>query len=102
MHQISVDGALSCCRVLDAETNTIVLDTRGAGDSEAQAFETGMGMVPEALDLCVRLMTVQEVATVTSTSTYAYDGRSDRPQVLLQMSCHIFMLIVSGSYSDCC
>ena len=40
-----------------------------------------MGMVPEALDLCVRLMTVQEMATVTSTSTYAYDGRSYKPEV---------------------
>ena len=42
-----------------------------------------MGMVPEALDLCVRLMTVQEMATVTTTSTYAYDGRPDKPGVLL-------------------
>jgi len=73
------------CRVLDPRSSTVLLDTRGAdGSAEAQTFETGMGMVPEALDLCVRLMTVQESATVTSTSTYAYDGRTDKPEVLVR------------------
>ena len=70
-------------RVLDPRNSTVLLDTRGPdGIADPQTFETGMGMMPEALDLCVRLMTVQETATVTSTSTYAYDGRSDRPEVL--------------------
>lgn len=40
-------------------------------------------MVPEGLDMAVRLMTPGEVSTVHATSTYAYDGRSDRPEVLL-------------------
>lgn len=44
-------------------------------------FETGMGAVPEALDMAVRLMTPEEVALVTSSSQYAYKGRSDRPPV---------------------
>jgi len=76
------------CRVLDPRSISVLLDTRGAdnGIAEPQTFETGMGMVPEALDLCVRLMTVQEMATVTSTSTYAYDGRSDKPEVLARRS----------------
>ena len=75
------------CRVLDPRSSSVLLDTRGAdGSAEPQTFETGMGMVPEALDLCVRLMTVQEMATVTSTSTYAYDGRSDKPEVLVRRS----------------
>ena len=70
------------CRVLDALTKHVYLDTRGAlGDASPVEFDTDMGLVPESLDMCVRLMTPQELATVTSTSTYAYDGRTDRPEV---------------------
>lgn len=69
-------------RVLDAGSKRVYFDTRSpAGDGAPLEFETDMGLVPEALDMCVRLMTPQERATVTCTSTYAYDGRTDRPQV---------------------
>lgn len=42
---------------------------------------TGMAMVPEGLDMAVRLMTPGEVSTVRSAPGYAYDGRADRPEV---------------------
>lgn len=72
--------------MLDALTKHVYLDTRGAlGDASPVEFDTDMGLVPEALDMCVRLMTPQELATVTSTSTYAYDGRTDRPEVRLHI-----------------
>ena len=75
-------------RVLDADTKRVCLDTRGPGGDRAPLeFETDMGLVPEALDMCVRLMTPEERATVTATSTYAYDGRTDRPQVCLLGRC---------------
>lgn len=38
-------------------------------------------MVPEGLDMAVRLMTPGEVSGVRATSSYAYDGRTDRPEV---------------------
>ena len=65
----------------DALANHVYLDTRGDdGDSPPMEFDTDMGQVPEALDMCVRLMTPTELATVNSTSVYAYDGRTDRPE----------------------
>ncbi|KAA6416871.1 MAG: peptidyl-prolyl isomerase PASTICCINO1 [Trebouxia sp. A1-2] len=56
------------------------VNTRGA-DSNAQPleFDSGMGILPEAIDMTVRLMTPGEVSLITSTSQYAYDGRPDRP-----------------------
>lgn len=67
--------------MLDPASQRVYLDTRGpAGDAAPVEFDTDMGSVPEALDMCVRLMTPKELATVTSTSTYAYDGRTDRPE----------------------
>ena len=41
----------------------------------------GMGVVPEGLDMAVRLMTPEEVSTVRAQPAYAYDGRADRPPV---------------------
>jgi hypothetical protein len=40
-----------------------------------------MASVPEGLDIAVRLMTNGELASVTAEAEYAYDGRSDRPEV---------------------
>ena len=38
-------------------------------------------MVPEGLDMAVRLMVPGEVSTVRAAPGYAYDGRADRPEV---------------------
>jgi len=62
----------------------VVYDSRGAnGAGEPLEFDTGVNAVPEAVDMCVRLMTPQEVATARSVSRLAYDGRADRPPVSL-------------------
>ena len=44
-------------------------------------FDTGVDAVPEAVDMCIRLMTPTEVASVTAAPKYAYQGRTDRPEV---------------------
>ena len=63
------------------------------GDSGAQLpleFDTGVDAVPEAVDMCIRLMTPNELATVRSSPRFAYDGRADKPPVsdppLLQLA----------------
>jgi hypothetical protein len=40
-----------------------------------------MAMVPEGLDVAVRLMVPGEVSSVRAAPGYAYDGRADRPEV---------------------
>lgn len=42
-----------------------------------------MAMVPEGLDMAVRLMTPGEVSRVRAAPSYAYAGRADRPEVRL-------------------
>ena len=42
-----------------------------------------MDEVPEALDMAVRLMTPQETSLVSAAARYAFEGRSDRPEVRL-------------------
>ena len=60
----------------------VLHDTRGPeGNAPPCVFDTGMGLVPEAVDIAVRLMTPQEVSTVTASPRYAYQGRTDRPPV---------------------
>ena len=60
----------------------VAFDTRGESQAEPPLeFETGMGAVPEAVDMSVRLMTPQEVAIITAAPAYAYQGRSDCPPV---------------------
>lgn len=60
-----------------------LLDSRGAdGQAAPLEFETGMGEMPEALDMCARLMLRGELAVVTATWRYAFDGRDDAPQGL--------------------
>lgn len=55
-----------------------------------------MNAVPEAVDMCVRLMTPQEVATATSVSRLAYDGRSDRPPVDLFATCLLLIFCLES------
>ncbi|PSC68182.1 Peptidyl-prolyl cis-trans isomerase PASTICCINO1 [Micractinium conductrix] len=58
-------------------------DTRGADGQAAPAeLETGMGEVPESLDMCVRLMLTGEVAALTASWRYCYEGRDDAPEGL--------------------
>ncbi|KAL6766237.1 FKB99 [Auxenochlorella protothecoides x Auxenochlorella symbiontica] len=58
-----------------------VFDTRSAGDAQRPIeFDTGMATVPDAVDMAVRLMLEGEVALVTSSWRYAYQGRADAPQ----------------------
>jgi hypothetical protein len=45
------------------------------------AAPAGMAMVPEGLDMAVRLMTPGEVSTVRAAPGFGYDGRADRPEV---------------------
>jgi hypothetical protein len=40
-----------------------------------------MAMVPEGLDMAVRLMTPGEVSSVRAAPSYGYDGRADCPEV---------------------
>ena len=60
----------------------VFYDSRGPeGSAPPLEFDTGVDAVPEAVDMCIRLMTPQEVAVVTSSHKFAYEGRSDRPPV---------------------
>ena len=62
----------------------VLYSTRGPRGSGAPVeFNTGMDEVPEAVDMAVRLMTPQETSNVSATARYAFDGRSDRPEVRL-------------------
>ncbi len=57
-------------------------DSRGAsGSAPPLEFDTGVDAVPEAVDMCIRLMTPQELASVRSAPEFAYQGRSDVPAV---------------------
>lgn len=73
-----------CCRVAvkECQFHCHGMQSNRVLDHQKCRCPTGMGMVPEGLDMVVRLMTPGEISTVRSTSTYAYDGRSDRPEVL--------------------
>ena len=42
-----------------------------------------MDEVPEAVDMAVRLMTPQETSLVSAAARYAFDGRSERPEMRL-------------------
>lgn len=60
----------------------VLYDSRGPDGAGAPLeFDTGVDAVPEAVDMCIRLMTPNELATVTSTPRYAYEGRKDKPLV---------------------
>ena len=72
---------------LTLATQEVLHDTRGEdGSTEPIEFDTGMGVVPEAVDMSVRLMTPEEISLVTAAAPYAYQGRADRPPVGPQYS----------------
>lgn len=69
----------------------ILYDTRGQnGAGPPLEFDTGVDAVPEAVDMCVRLMVPSEVASVVAAPKYAYEGRTDRPEVT---NCPIHMCL---------
>ncbi|XP_058109380.1 peptidyl-prolyl cis-trans isomerase PASTICCINO1 [Magnolia sinica] len=52
---------------------TVFYDTRVDNDGQPLEFGSGEGLVPEGLEMCVRLMLPGEVALVTCPPDYAYD-----------------------------
>ena len=72
----------------------VLYDSRGSnGAGPPLEFDTGVDAVPEAVDMCIRLMTPTEVASVTAAPKYAYQGRTDRPEV--NLTADIFLGILS-------
>ncbi|CAM6085286.1 unnamed protein product [Calypogeia fissa] len=60
--------------MLPSEQDKVFYDTRrDNADGEPLEFSSGEGMVPEGLEMSVRLMLPGEISLVNSTSTYAYD-----------------------------
>lgn len=59
----------------------------------------GMAMVPEGLDMAVRLMVPGEVSTVRAAPGYAYDGRADRPEVCAFTVCGLHVHALLGMQS---
>ncbi|KAL5709364.1 peptidylprolyl isomerase [Ranunculus cassubicifolius] len=55
------------------EEKTVFYDTRVDNNSQPLEFSSGEGLVPEGLEMCVRLMLPGEVSLVTSPPDYAYD-----------------------------
>ncbi|KAK1265753.1 Peptidyl-prolyl cis-trans isomerase PASTICCINO1 [Acorus gramineus] len=55
------------------EEKTVFYDTRVDNNGEPLEFSSGEGLVPEGLEMCVRLMLPGEVAIVTCPPDYAYD-----------------------------
>lgn len=55
------------------EENTVFYDTRIDNDGQPLEFSSGEGLVPEGLEMCVRLMLPGEIALVTCPPDYAYD-----------------------------
>ncbi|XP_020112955.1 peptidyl-prolyl cis-trans isomerase PASTICCINO1 isoform X1 [Ananas comosus] len=61
------------------EEKTLFYDTRVNNDGEPLEFCSGEGLVPEGLEMCVRLMLPGEVSLVTCPPDYAYDKFPSRP-----------------------
>ncbi|BBN20032.1 FK506-binding protein 4/5 [Marchantia polymorpha subsp. ruderalis] len=57
---------------LPREGGRVFYDTRAEG--RPFEFRSGEGMLPEGLEMSVRLMLPEEISVVTSTSKYAYDN----------------------------
>ncbi|KAF5193827.1 Peptidyl-prolyl cis-trans isomerase pasticcino1 [Thalictrum thalictroides] len=64
--------------MLLGEEETVFYDTRVDNNGEPLEFCSGEGLVPEGLEMCVRLMLPGEIATVTCPPDYAYD-KFERP-----------------------
>lgn len=60
------------------EERTVFYNTRVDNNSQPLEFCSGEGLVPEGLEMCVRLMLPGEIALVTSPPDYAYD-KFERP-----------------------
>ncbi|KAF8396822.1 hypothetical protein HHK36_018455 [Tetracentron sinense] len=58
--------------LLDEEM-TVFYDTRIDNNGQPLEFSSGEGLVPEGLEMCVRLMLPGEIALVTCPPDYAYD-----------------------------
>ncbi|XP_047330537.1 peptidyl-prolyl cis-trans isomerase PASTICCINO1 [Impatiens glandulifera] len=63
------------------EEKTVFYDTKFDNDGQALEFGSGEGLVPEGLEMCVRLMLPGEVALVTCPPDYAYDKFPRPPTV---------------------
>ncbi|CAN6471532.1 unnamed protein product [Victoria cruziana] len=61
------------------EERTVFVNTRVDNDGHPLEFCSGEGLVPEGLEMCVRLMLPGEVALVTCPPDYAYD-KFKRPE----------------------
>ncbi|KAA8518968.1 hypothetical protein F0562_016258 [Nyssa sinensis] len=55
------------------EEKTVFYDTKVDNNGEPLEFSSGEGLVPEGLEMCVRLMLPGEIALVTCPPDYAYD-----------------------------
>ncbi|KAH7866213.1 hypothetical protein Vadar_017216 [Vaccinium darrowii] len=55
------------------EEKTVFYDTRVDNDGQPLEFSSGEGLVPEGLEMCVRLMLPGEISLVTCPPDYAYD-----------------------------
>ncbi|KAF9591823.1 hypothetical protein IFM89_008473 [Coptis chinensis] len=60
------------------EEKKVFYDTRIDNDGQPLEFCSGEGLVPEGLEMCVRLMLPREIALVTCPPDYAYD-KFERP-----------------------
>ncbi|XP_078427970.1 FKBP-type peptidyl-prolyl cis-trans isomerase family protein [Wolffia australiana] len=59
--------------MLHNEDMTVFYDTRIDNSGQPLEFSSGEGLVPEGLEMCVRLMLPGEIALVTCPPDYAYD-----------------------------
>eukprot|EP01018_Ginkgo_biloba_P033395 Gb_29099 [translate_table: standard] len=59
--------------MLPDEGGKVFYDTRIDRNGQPVEFGSGEGLVPEGLEMCIRLMLPNEIALVSSTSDYAYD-----------------------------
>ncbi|KAH9301633.1 hypothetical protein KI387_013216, partial [Taxus chinensis] len=65
--------------MLPDEGGKVFYDTKFDGNGQPLEFSSGEGMVPEGLEMCIRLMLPNEIALISSTSDYAYD-KFPRPE----------------------
>ncbi|XP_058214897.1 peptidyl-prolyl cis-trans isomerase PASTICCINO1 [Rhododendron vialii] len=63
------------------EGKTVFYDTRVDNDGQPLEFSSGEGLVPEGLEMCVRLMLPGEISLVTCPPDYAYD-KFARPAIV--------------------
>ncbi|KAJ0979581.1 hypothetical protein J5N97_015055 [Dioscorea zingiberensis] len=63
------------------EEKSVFYDTRVDNDGQPLEFSSGEGLVPEGLEMCVRLMLPGEISLVTCPPDYAYDKFLRPPSV---------------------